>query len=858
MAVQRCREGHPDFVEPVCAMLDILGLPFVRASANEEILKVESISDMLVTIGNLLLEPQNMIQMAAVETLTRFSKAEGCSDARDVAAMIGIDEDNNSKQQELYLEDAREPARILNQNQLRTSGVLQLVIEALKREVAELLTFDTDGDGQISAEEMHRYKVMNDNIVGNETEEYDAEKEGIAEEARDAGTGEDPPPVFLGAVLRLLRELSYHPDNAREIIRSADAPKCLTNTLFTIQNFREPLMAVIVEILWNLLDHTRKAISSPGIAMNRKELMDKFRFSNAMFVFGNSNTITILKHVLERILVSGYRQTDKALRNEVLIVASMIAQRKVNHTHFNSSDFTNMTIAYATAAEMGNMSTHLRNFGTSDDLDFEFKQLLYLIMIRLANNDESAKLMCATSQLVETLLSYLDVGAPDTKKARCLKYTGPQLRSIRLSALKLLTSLSETGAQHFVDSNGHRILLDFIKDQQEDKQVLLNALHLMCHTILAIPNAASSLGQIEAIPFLTGVFSDHEHSLRTRTLVLHILAALCDENEENQTLFRRADGVKNIIEEMRDGLGELRKLEQWYIAAVECLWSAVMGNKRCEARLFAIDGVDALLDLLDVAPTIMLNQLTGCLADLARNPKSLRFFQIWRSDKTTRSLREMLFNFWTNEQSRLGITNDEMGVLANLDRPLIGKVPLDSRPLSPESRASERLRNALKASQQYKSSKTSADPGVLYRKAVNKNDLRTKMFALLQAIGYEDDVADEDDGDEGLTSGAKIFMIGAEQYGNFMKGAMWLDIKEELRRQDINPILADRLHMEGELEKCFNTALQTRLKQLEISGTQQKMDVKKEDSFHNTLKHRREQERAAEEIRRSRNRSRRR
>merc|ERR1712032_862845 len=262
------------------------------------------------------------------------------------------------------------------------------------------------------------------------------------------------------------------------------------------------------------------------------------------------------------------------------------------------SDFTNMAIAYATAAEMGNMSTHVRNFGTSDDLDFEFKQLLYLLMIRLANNDESAKLMCATSQLVETLLSYLD----------------------------------------------------FIKDQQQDKQVLLNALHLMCHTILAIPNAASSLGQIEAIPFLTDVFSDHEHSLRTRTLVLHILAALCDNNEENQTLFRRADGVKHIIEEMRDGLGEIRKLEQWYIAAVECLWSAVMGNKRCEARLFAIDGVDALLDLLDVAPRIMLNQLTGCLADLARNPKSLRFFQIWRSDKTTRSLREMLFNFWTNVQ----------------------------------------------------------------------------------------------------------------------------------------------------------------------------------------------------------------
>ena len=317
---------------------------------------------------------------------------------------------------------------------------------------------------------MHRYKVMNDNIVGNETEEYNAEKEKLAEEERE-GTGEDPPPVFLGAVLRLLRELSYHPDNAREIIRSADAPKCLTNTLFTIQNFREPLMSVIVEIIWNLLDHTRKALAAPGVAMNRKELMDKFRFSNAMFVFGNHNTITIFKHVLERMLVSGYRQTDKALRNEVMIVASMLAQRKVNHQHFNESGFTDMAITYGTAAEMGTMPTCVRNFGSSDDLDFEFKQLLYLLKIRLAKDPESAKLMCAKSHLVETLLSYLDIGAPDTKKARSLKYSTPQLRSLRLSALKLLTSLSEPGAKHFVDSSGHRILLDFVKNQKDDEKV---------------------------------------------------------------------------------------------------------------------------------------------------------------------------------------------------------------------------------------------------------------------------------------------------------------------------------------------------------------------------------------------------
>ena len=35
------------------------------------------------------------------------------------------------------------------------------------------------------------------------------------------------------------------------------------------------------------------------------------------------------------------------------------------------------------------------------------------------------------------------------------------------------------------------------------------------------------------------------------------------------------------------GLSEIQKLDQWFIAVVECMRSAVMGYKRCQVRLFA-------------------------------------------------------------------------------------------------------------------------------------------------------------------------------------------------------------------------------------------------------------------------------
>ena len=65
----------------------------------------------------------------------------------------------------------------------------------------------------------------------------------------------------------------------------------------------------------------------------------------------HSRPLTILKALLEALIVTGHRTKDKELRNEVLIVASLIARHKKSHGFFRTTGLLELLLTYATAAE---------------------------------------------------------------------------------------------------------------------------------------------------------------------------------------------------------------------------------------------------------------------------------------------------------------------------------------------------------------------------------------------------------------------------------------------------------------------------------------------------------------------------
>jgi hypothetical protein len=56
--------------------------------------------------------------------------------------------------------------------------------------------------------------------------------------------------------------------------------------------------------------------------------------------------------LLERLLVKGFAKADKELRNDVLVVVSLLADRPANAEHFCTSGLLSLLLLYSTAPEM--------------------------------------------------------------------------------------------------------------------------------------------------------------------------------------------------------------------------------------------------------------------------------------------------------------------------------------------------------------------------------------------------------------------------------------------------------------------------------------------------------------------------
>ena len=883
LALGKVQEGHSQFIEPVNVIIGLCGNPFISRKANEKVTSADAILSMLNLIGSLLLHSDTTVQLQAVNTLRKYAQGYGCDDVTSTSTLLDIADFQDETKEQVCANDLRLPTRNWNQQQLSKSGCTSSAIESFLRETDELFSFDKDKDGQLSREEMHQYKILNDGVQNNDSEEYDADAEARREDAEARGETSPEtkePPHFLVENIDLLLQLSYSAVNALAITQSP-VPSKLMQLLYSVQNFREPFILKVVEIASNLMDHTNEAMRIAPPAASMAELLNKHRFTNAVYLLGTHEHLSVLRVLLERVLVEGYRQTDKELRNDILVVCSKLAARPANHEHFVTSGLVDFALLYGTAAEMKTqIDGNVRTFSSSHPVDFEFKRLVWsLISMLLSGPASDVVSKVANSNLAQTLLSYIDLGRPDTKVARSLKYSEPQTNILRDDALSILFAILRRCPDVFTRNNGHKIILDFAKsildaDSSAQSQSSLEPLRNLSIRVLnlsaSVEGGASRLAALDAIPYFLDLFADQANSLADRGEALRCLTSICaDETDDvNQAVLRRAKGIQLMIEALRHATPDAQNKVQFLCAVVDCIWDAVVGNKRSEARLLVNDGVDALLDLLDSGIRALRNRTLGCLADLARNPKSHHYFRIWKSDRNLRTLSAMLCAFHKEEEIRLGAVKEERGVIKDVHKPLRTRGASPSRLATPESgseaKVGKRLRSALQAAK----SGANAEPASSAErrsKAVLSQDLRAKIFALLNALDFDahgvstgravgsssagpeqDDEQKQDTPD--IPVEEQIFLRGLREYAEFRRAAAWQDVKAELSRHRVNPIYPDSVYLESRLEDGFNIALAARSEQRSIRDGEDSKKADEESAFHDEIKHRYEQARHSESI----------
>ena len=186
---------------------------------------------------------------------------------------------------------------------------------------------------------------------------------------------------------------------------------------------RDETLNMCVEILWNCLEHSSLSLELGSPSSSRTALVARRRATNAMYRLSTFPCVATLSDTFKSLLVRGFRNKDKELRNEVLILSSLVARNKRSHKFFNETGFAATMCVYATVAEVGADPTDNtngngnfdlgydvdpHNFATVSPADIELKRILWNLLSDLARSDEEILDIVVESPLIETLLMYMD------------------------------------------------------------------------------------------------------------------------------------------------------------------------------------------------------------------------------------------------------------------------------------------------------------------------------------------------------------------------------------------------------------------------------------------------------------------
>lgn len=106
------------------------------------------------------------------------------------------------------------------------------------------------------------------------------------------------------------------------------------------------------------------------------------------------------------------------------------------------------------------------------------------------------------------------------------------------------------------------------------------------------------------------------------------------------------------------------------VAIIDCLHKSVVGNRRSEATFAQNEGVDMILNLLEVSQFLQRVQILRTLADLLENNRLLSFLFAWRSPKSMRTAAQIFAHCWLDEEARLNTSRGKDGIITNIEEPL--------------------------------------------------------------------------------------------------------------------------------------------------------------------------------------------
>ncbi|KAL8013264.1 putative armadillo-like helical protein [Plasmopara halstedii] len=702
---------------------------------------------------------------------------------------------------------------------------------------------------------------------------------------------------LLFPLIDLLNELSAH-QRCVEVLVVRGVLSYIVLLLENVRSSQDELLPICLEILWNVLELSRDLRLTITTVNSRKELLEFFRLKDASFSLGNIKTFQALHHVIEILLARGYRQQDKAIRNECLMVLFLLAKRRYNLGYFHSTGLTVCLLSYASAElSQANTPTKLsflhghssativaskQNYTTDSDEDFEFKQMLWFLLAEISFDHEANLKELVTFRCIDMWLSYATI----TYHRETVQASSPassifQLQILQRLAQNLLNFVVPCVVDHFYQIGGHIRLLSFLQLNMGTAEILASTWLLLLQISRPLPYFQSELGQLGAIECALGVFEApaSHHTCNIRRNAILACACMCrNDDGSNRERFRRANGIYTLVQHLEDYPSYSGLEENFLVGVLDAVRSCVIGDIQSETAFINYDGVSKLLSIVQIAPKALKNQALAALAEICVNPAAIPSYEIWRCDQPgemkNASANEVLLRLYADEEAaeisasqKQNIAIDcgvDAAALTNVYHyvsqvdtccklPAVtateGNILSESLRLSlhrPESPAFSRLKDALTAAQRLTQERRF---GNVYASSENNNfdfevNLKPKIYAVMANTSFSYH-------SKNLSPNDQVIFESVKGYPTSKFEELWQNVVSALHAEGVRPIYADALYIRKKIKQAYDISLCTKLTQHEISQQSHCRKLNDELAFYAEFLRQKHQEAEAEDFQRA-------
>ncbi|NXU76996.1 CFA69 protein, partial [Oreotrochilus melanogaster] len=606
-------------------------------------------------------------------------------------------------------------------------------------------------------------------------------------------------------VLKALQHLSSSGVNCRLMMKAQAASRiCL------YLNGVDPSGQLVFrssEILWNLLESTSK-----------EEVVNQL---------SSLECVHALKDAFVELLMHGFRHCDRQLRNDLLVIATLLAENP--GAPMIESGFTKLLIVLATFTEVKIPNPLIKGLKlTYSYEDFELKKLLFNL-IGVLTKDPCAAQLLNENDVMPALLCYVK----PNQKPGFHEWSAAQYEELQLFAIAILASVAPLLVNKYLSCQGNTLLLVFLEwcigqdpffgqsNSFHGTRGRGNKLAHMRYSLRVLRAVVSlyddavnlnlcdqgAIGQLlDILKYAADKSKEKEDAilLEIQADIFFILSLLCENDLHRKELFSY-EGVDILIpfiqmdpKKLHSGLGHNCLL----FSALDCLWSCVIGCYVAEDYFLEKHGIFLLLDLLASKQKNLYNIILGILVEFCDNPKTTSHINTWRGEKD-QTAAHLLIELWRQEELELGIKRDQHGRIVDIKKPIATRFQKQQEVISvPANRPSFAIVE------------------------ISEN-IRAKLYSLLHKLGFRNL--------PGLSAKDFVTLAIIQHYIDFKVGEVWSELCAEIK-EEFRPVPSNEEALETISEISEDTGRMVAALQTEVLESQHYQEIQEEEKAYMKIK----------------------